>query len=136
MDGCAAEHHAHKVGLGETGDTVLTGWGRTQVARKFLQGGSTGDSIVWIRDVGLFVVNGEEGRGDTHGVPATDHWKVVKVIRRWGMGDTRGGRRTRGSRNQVGEDLHRYTAGNRGAVGGSKSLILGVCKGDRVRRRG
>ena len=101
----------------------MTGWGRTQGARKFLQGGSTGDSIVWIRDVGLFVVNGEEGRGDTHGVPATDHGEASEEIRRRDMGDSRGGRRTRGSRKPVGEDLHIEMTGNCGAVGGATSLI-------------
>ena len=42
------------------------------------------------------------------------------------MGDAVVGRRTRGIGNPVGEDLHRETVGNRGAVGGATSLILGV----------
>ena len=54
-----AEHHARKVGLGETGDTSLTVRGITQGVAKFLQGGGEGNSIVWVGDVGPFVVNGE-----------------------------------------------------------------------------
>ena len=44
-------------------------------------------------------------------------------VRRQDIGDARGGRRTRGIRIAVGEDLHRETTGNRGAVGGATSLI-------------
>ena len=51
------------------------------------------------------------------------------------MGDAGGGRRTRGSGNEVGEDLYRETAGKYGSVGGATSIILGVCKGNMVRRR-
>ena len=118
-----AEHHARKVGLGETGDTVLTGGGRTKGIGNFIQGGGAGDYIVWVGEMGPFGGKVKEGRGDTHWVPATDHGDVSKLVRRRDMGDTRGRSRTRGSRNTVGEDLHRATAGNRGAVGGTTSLI-------------
>ena len=101
----------------------MTVGGRTQGVGNFLQGGGTGDSIVWVRDVGPFGVNGEEGRGDTHGVPATDYGEAIKAITRQEMGDAGDGRRTRGSRNTVGKDLHRETAGNRGAVGVATYLI-------------
>ena len=59
--------------MGETGDTASTVEGRTQGVRNFLQGGSAGDFIVWVGEMVPFGVNGEEGRGDTHGVPASDH---------------------------------------------------------------
>ena len=49
------------------------GRGRTQYVRNFLQGSDAGDSSVWVKDVGPLGVNGKEGRGDTRGVPATDH---------------------------------------------------------------
>ena len=52
------------------------------------------------------------------------------------MGDTGGGSCTRGSRKPVDKYLHRETTGNRGAVSGATYLILGVCKGYMVRRRG
>ena len=123
MYGYAAEHHAHKVGLGETGDTALTGGGITQGVGKFLQGGGAGDSIIWVRDVGLFGVNGEDGRGDTHRVPATDHGEDSEDIRSRNMGDAGGGSRKRVGGNLVDEDLHIATVGNHGAVGGDTSLI-------------
>ena len=111
------EHNAHKVNLGETGDTALAGGGRTQGVGNFLQGGGAGDSIVWVGDVSTFGVNGKEGRGDTHRVPTTDHGEAIEAIMRRDMGDAGDGKRTRGSGNTVGEDLHRETAGNRGALG-------------------
>ena len=70
------------VGLGETGYTALTGGGRTQDVGKFLQSVGAGNSIVLVEDVGHFGVNNEEGRWDTHGVPATDHGEDSKAIRR------------------------------------------------------
>ena len=69
-------------GLGEAGDTTLTGGGRIQGVDKFIQGGGAGDYIVWVRDVGHFGVNDEEGRGETHRVPATDHGEEREAIRR------------------------------------------------------
>ena len=39
------------------------------------------------------------------------------------MGDARVRRHVKGSRNAVGEDLHRETTVNRGTVGGTTSLI-------------
>ena len=62
---CAAEHHVNKVGMGDTGDTASTGGGITQGVSNFLQGGGVYNSIVWVRDVGPFGVNGKEGRGYT-----------------------------------------------------------------------
>ena len=73
MADCAEEHHARKVGLGETGDTALTGKGRPHGGNNFLQGGGSRNPTVWVIDVGPFGVNGEKVRGDTHGFPATDH---------------------------------------------------------------
>ena len=113
----------------------MTGGSRTQGVRNFLNGGGAGNYIVWVGDVGHLGVNGEEGRGGTHGVPATDNGEASEAIRRRYMGDAGGGRRTRGSGNPVGKDLHKRTAGNRGAVGGATFLILGMYKGDRLRRR-
>ena len=55
--------------------------------------------------------------------PATDYREVREVIRIWDMGDDGGRRRTRGSRNPVGEDLKIDTAGNHGTVCGATSLI-------------
>ena len=123
MAGCAAEHHEQNVGKGKTGDTASTGGVRTQGAGNFLQGGGAENSIVWVRDVGPYGVNVINVRRDTHRVPAIDHGEASKVFRRRDMGDAWGGRRTRGSRNTVVEDLHKETAGNRGAVGGATSRI-------------
>ena len=62
---CAAEHHARKVGLGETRDTALAGRGRSQCGRNVLQGGGSSNSTIWFRDVGPLGSHGEEGRRDT-----------------------------------------------------------------------
>ena len=82
MAGCAAKHHAHKVGLGGARDNNSTGGGRYQGVGEFLQGGGAGDSIVWIINVGTFSVNGKEDRGNAHGVTANDHGKESKTISR------------------------------------------------------
>ena len=74
-------------------------------------------------DVDHFGVNDKEDIWDTHTVPGTDHGEEIEEIRRWYMVDAGGRRHTRGSRNPVGEDLHRATAVNRGAVGVVTSLI-------------
>ena len=97
-----AKYHARKVGLGEARDTTSTGGGRSQGIGKFLQGGGAGNSIVWVGNMGLFVVNGKEDRGDSHIVLVNDHREESKVIRRWDMGDSGGRRHTRGSGNPVG----------------------------------
>ena len=123
MDGCAVEHHAHKVGLGETGYTVFTVGSRIQGVSNYLQGCGAGNSIVWVRGVGILGVNGKEGRGETNGVPTPDHGEAIEAIRRQYMGDAGGGRCTRGSMNPVGEDLYRETVGNCGAVVGATYLI-------------
>ena len=102
MAGCAAKNHARKVSLGEAGDNNLTGGGRSQSVGKLLHGCGAGNSIVWVGDVGHFGANGEEVRGDTHGIPATDHGEESEAIGRWYIGDSGGGRSTRGSRNSVG----------------------------------
>ena len=73
--------------------------------------------------MGPFGVNSEEGRGYTHGFPETDNEEASKAVRRRYMEDDGGVRRTRGSDNAVGEEQHRETAGNRGAVGGSTYLF-------------
>ena len=109
--------------MGYARDTDLTGGRRNQGVGKFLQGGGAGDSIVWVINVGPLGVNGKEGRGGAHGVPETNHRESSEAVRRQDTGDSGGGRRTRGSRNAIDGDLHRETAGNRGVVGGSTSLI-------------
>ena len=85
--------------------------------------------------MGPFEGNVEEGRRDTHGVPATDHGEVSEVVSKQDMGDAGGGKCRRVSGNEVVKGLHREMAGNHGAVGGATFLILGVHMGDRVRRR-
>ena len=123
MTGCAAEHHAHKVGLGETGDTALTGRGRTQGVGNVLHGGGAGNPNVRVGDVGPFGGNRKEGGRDTHWVPSEYHEEVSAAGRIRDVGDARGGRSTVGIRNAVGDDLHRDTAGKRGTVGGATSPI-------------
>ena len=80
----------------------MTGGGRSQVVGRFLQGGGAGDSIVWVRNVGPFGVNGKEDRVNAHGVSANDHGEESKKIRIWDMGDPGSIRNTRGIRNPSG----------------------------------
>ena len=101
MAGFAAKHHVHKVGLGEARYTTLTGGGRSQGVRKFIQGSGAGDSIVWVVNVSPFGVNGKEDRGNAHRVSVNDHGKESKAITRWEMGDDRGIKHTRGRGNPV-----------------------------------
>ena len=102
---------------------MSTEGGINQGVGNFLQGSGTGDSIVWVGYVGNFGVNVEEGRGYTHVVPATDHGEAREDIRRQDMGHAGSCRRTRVRGNPLGENIHVDTAGNRGAVGGTTSLI-------------
>ena len=88
--------------MGENRETNSTGGGISQGVGKFIHGGGAGDSIVWVRHVGPFGVNGKEDRGDAHGVPENDHGEESEEIRRWDMGDAGGRRHTRGSGNPVG----------------------------------
>ena len=103
--------------------TNSTGGGISQGVGKFLQGGGAGDSIVWVGNVGPFGVNDKEDREDAHGVPENDHVEESEAIRRWYMGDSVGRIHTIGSGNPFGEDLHRATEGNHGAVGGAPYII-------------
>ena len=102
MDSCTSKHHALKVGLGEARDTTAAGGGRYQGAGKFLHGGGAGNSIVWVRNVGPFGVNGKEDRGDAHGVPENDHGEESEAIRRWDMGDSGVRSHMGGSGNPIG----------------------------------
>ena len=120
--------------MGENGDTSLKRGGRTQGLGNFIQGGGAGDSTVWVVDVGTFGGNGEEGGRGTHWVSLSDHGEAIEAAKIWDMGDAWGRRHMGYSRNVVGEDLHREMSGNRGSVGGAKSFIWGVRKGNRVRR--
>ena len=51
---------ARKVGMGEARATTSTGGGGYQGVGKFLQGSGAGNSIVWVRNMGPFGVNGKE----------------------------------------------------------------------------
>ena len=116
--------------MGETGDTALTRGDRTQGIGYFLQGGDIGKYTVWVGDMGHFNDNGEKGRGDIDRVPLSDHGEASKAANIWDIGDAWGRRRTRGSGNTVGRDLHRKTSGNLGSVGGATFSIRGVCERD------
>ena len=52
-----------KVSMGRARDTTPTRGGRSKGVGKFLQGGGTCDSIVWVGNVGPFDVNGKKDRG-------------------------------------------------------------------------
>ena len=75
-------------GLLDDEDTATTGRGRTQGVGNVLQGGDAGNSTVWVRDVGPFGGNGEEGGKDSHSVPLTDHGEGSAAVRGQDIGDT------------------------------------------------
>ena len=100
-------------------DTALIRWDRTQGIGNFLQGGSAGNSTVWVRYVGPFSDNGEDCGRYTHWVPLSDHGESSEVDKIQDIGDAWGGRRTGVSGNTVGWDLHRETSGNLGSVRGA-----------------
>ena len=85
------EHHARKVGLGETGETALTGRGRPQGGGNVLQSGGSSNITVWLGDVGPYGGNGEEGRRVTHRLPQIDHGEASALDGRGDMGDYWGG---------------------------------------------
>ena len=60
------EHHAQKVSLGETGDTVTTGRGETQGGSNVLQGGGTGYPTVQVGYMVPLGGHGEEFGRYTH----------------------------------------------------------------------
>ena len=105
--------------MGETGDTALAGMGRPQGGENVLQGGGVVNPIVWVRDVGPFGGNAEEGGRDSHWVPLTYNGEASVAVRRQDMGYAWGGNNVGGSGNAVGDDLHRETADNCGTVGGA-----------------
>ena len=51
--------------MGEVGGAVKKGRGVSQGSRKLLQGGGTGGTNFWLRDLDPFGSSGEEGRGHT-----------------------------------------------------------------------
>ena len=53
-----AKHHAHKVSLGEVGDTVMMGRSGPQGVGNVLQGGGTSGTTFWICYFGDFSGNG------------------------------------------------------------------------------
>ena len=73
--------------------------------------------------MGPFGGNGEECGRYAHWVPSTDHGEASEVVRIRDMGDAWGGRSAGGSGNEVGDDLQRNKAGNRGTVGGATPTI-------------
>ena len=123
MAGCAAEHHARKIGLRETRDTALKSGGRTKGIDNCLQGGGAGNSTVWVGSVGPFGDNGEEVGRYTHWVTLSDQGEASEAAKIRDIGDAWGGRRTGGSGETVCGDLHIETAGNLGSVGGATFLI-------------
>ena len=60
--------------------------------------------------------------------------KRARRVKRQDVGDAWGVRRTGGSRNAVGDALHGEKLDKRGTGGGTTSTLLGVSKGNRVRR--
>ena len=89
MSGCEAGNNAHKVGLGETGDTALRGRGRTQGGGNVLQGSDLSNITVWFKDVGPFNRNREKGRRGMHGLPQKYHEEAIAADYRQDVGDAR-----------------------------------------------
>ena len=98
-------------------------WDRTQGIGNFLQGGSAGNSTVWVRYVGPFSDNGEDCGRYKHWVHLSDHRELSEAAMIGDIGDAWGGRRTWGIRNTVGGDPHRETSGNLVSGGGATFSI-------------
>ena len=131
MASCVVEHHAHKVGLGETGYTAPTRNGRPQGGGNVLKGGGPSNTTVWFGNVGPFGGNVEEGRRVTRRVPQTDHGEVTVVDRIRHVGDDRGGSIAGSGENTVGDDL--YIGIRKATVAQWVTLqpILEVCAGEK-----
>ena len=65
-----------------------------------------------------FSSKGEDDRRDTHRVTQTDNEEASVTVRRWEVGNDRGGSSGGSSRSAVGNELYRETTGNRVTVGG------------------
>ena len=63
--------------------------------------------------------NREEGVGHTHGFSESYHGEAGATEGRWEMGDAHSGSSEGSGGNSVGYDLHMYTTGNGGTVGGA-----------------
>ena len=124
------EHNARKVGMGDTGETDLTGRGRPQGGGNVLQGGGSSNNTVCIGDVGIFGSNVEEGRRDTYMVPQTYHGEASAAVRRQEVGDIWGGSSVGSSGNTFTDDLYRDMTGNCIPVGGVATTIRCLCKGE------
>ena len=70
-----------------------------------------------------FGFHGEEGGRDTHWFLLKYHGEASAAVRRQDVGKTWGRRRTGGSGNLVGDDLHKEKEGKRCTVGGATSII-------------
>ena len=66
----------------------------TQGIGSFIQGGGSGNYIVWVGDVGPFGDNGEECGRYTLRVPLSDHGEESEAAKIRDIGDAWGGRRT------------------------------------------
>ena len=133
MAGCAAEHHARKVGLGDSRDTALTGRGIPQGGSNVLQGGGPGNTDVWFRDVGTFGGNGEESRRAAHRFTHTYHREVSAEDRRRYVGEAQDPSSAGRGRNSVNNDLYKETSGNHGTVGGVTNTTQSAGRGEGLR---
>ena len=95
----------------EVGEASKKGRYGYQVGGNVLQGGVTGGTNFWIRDLGTFGSNVEEVGGRTYGFSEADNGKAGAVEGRREVGESQGGRSVGSGRNSVGNDLHRETTG-------------------------
>ena len=97
------------------------GRGGYQGGRNVLQGGGTGGSNIWLRELGTFGGNVEKCRGHTQGFSEENHGEASVAENIRDMVDTQGGISAGRGGNSVGDELYRKMTGNCGTVGGTEA---------------
>ena len=118
--------------IAPVGKYAVTGGGGQPGVRIFLQVGDTGNNFVWIRVLGVVVINDEDGGEYPCGVPMSDHGESGKIPGRRVMGDNGGQGGAACGRYAVGGHLHRPSEGNGITVGVPTTTHGGMRMGKRL----
>ena len=93
-------------GLGEIGGFNKKGSGGLQSGGNVLQGSDTGSTPIWLRKLGTFGGNRENGGGETHQVYEAYHGEAGDADCRQDVGDSQGGSSLGSGRNPIDHDIH------------------------------
>ena len=89
--GDKTKNQASKDSLWGVGEAAKNGRGGPQDGENFLQGGGTGGTTFWLRDLGNFGSDGEEGGGHTHGFSEADNKEAGAAEGRREVSESQGG---------------------------------------------